>query len=208
MRIFRSASASRPSPSGLGDAEAACTRRPSGTTTPTVRSVWRAHSPCSWRPQSGMRRSERALTVAALLAALSFACTPAVVAPPATPAQRSLLPGVVPATPPERWLGLIGEYETTDLTRILLEQDGRLAIADSVRVLAPLIETGASMYTIDMPLRTRDHSGSDVLRFERDATGRATLLHLGERTLTRRDIEPRPGTNQLRITPLRPVEAL
>lgn len=154
-----------------------------------------------------MRRTDRALTVAVLLAAVALACAPPPVVARA-PIQLALLPGPIPAAPPERWLGLIGEYDDQGRTFYVAERDGRLAIGDSTRRFSPLVEAGSSMFAVDDPFRTRDHSGEGVLRFERDGDGRATVLHFGERTLTRRNIEPRAGTNQLRVTPVRPVAEL
>jgi len=135
-----------------------------------------------------MRLADRLIAGAALLAALVAGCSsaPAVSTAP-RPEERALLPGPIPAPPPERWLGLIGEYDSSAGTRFVLERDGRLMLADSAG---------------------RDLSSADQLRFERDASGRAITAHAGDVTLTRRDIEPRAGTNQLRITPVRPVEAL
>jgi D-alanyl-D-alanine dipeptidase len=49
---------------------------------------------------------------------------------------------------------------------------------------------------------------SEDIHFERDADSRATSLDIGGQKLPRRNIEPAPGTNQLRVTPVRPVEEL
>ena len=114
----------------------------------------------------------------------------------------------MPAAPPERWLGLIGEYDEGGRTWFIAERDGRLAVGDSAGHFTPLAEHGTSMFALDEPVGPHDHSGTNILLFTRDADGRSSVLRWGDRTLARRDVGPRPGTNQLRVTPVRPVEEL
>jgi D-alanyl-D-alanine dipeptidase len=160
------------------------------------------------------RRAPRSTALlAVLLGALLSACSsgaglfPAATAAP-TPAQLELLPGPSPEPAPERWLGLIGEYDSNRGTRFVLERGGRLVLADSAQHVMPLIERSPADFAIERGPTGRDESGSEHLTFVRDASGRAVSAHAGDLTLARRNIEPRPGTNQLRITPVRPVEAL
>ena len=106
----------------------------------------------------------------------------------------------VPAPPPARWLGLLGEYGDGAAWRIVAEQEGRLRLVDSALRVTPLTERAESDFVTD--------SGALPVRFTRDASGRATEMVLGDARLARNDIEPRPGTNQLRVTPVKPVESL
>ena len=82
----------------------------------------------------------------------------------------------------------------------IAEQEGKLRLIDSALRVTPLIERRESAFVTD--------TGGVQARFVRDATGRATELQLGSARLPRNEIEPRAGTNQLRVTPVRPVEEL
>ena len=114
-----------------------------------------------------------------------------------------------PAPPPASWLGLIGEYDTPLGMRLVREDSGRLQLADTVGDLAPLRERSANRFAV-RPAAAKQLLGrdADVISFTRDASGRSTAMLAGNARLARRNIEPRPGTNQLRITPLRPVAEL
>ena len=105
-----------------------------------------------------------------------------------------------PAPPPANWLGLLGEYGDGPLFRIVAEQEGRLQLVDSALHVTPLTARGDAEFVTD--------PGGERVRFERDATGHGTALLLGNARLARNEIEPRAGTNQLRVTPVRPVEEL
>ena len=118
---------------------------------------------------------------------------------PASPVTGALATAI-PAPPPARWLGLLGEYGDGPLWRIVAEQDGRLQLVDSALQVTRLVEGGDARFVTD--------PGGVRAGFERDATGHGTALLLGDARLTRNEIEPRAGTNQLRVTPLRPVEEL
>ena len=158
-----------------------------------------------------MKNTDRALLATALLAAVSVGCaqsTNVTPAPSPVSAQGSLVPSPIPAAPPDRWLGLIGEYDEKGRTWYVAEREGHLAIGDSAGRFTPLTEHGASMFALEEPLGPHDHSGTNVLIFTRDADGRATAMKWGDRTLARRNIEPRAGTNQLRVVPVRPVAEL
>jgi D-alanyl-D-alanine dipeptidase len=124
-----------------------------------------------------------------LLLILAAACSRAPANAP-SPAARSawLLPGAMPDEPPRTFLGLIGEYDTPMGMRLVLEDSARLWFADTVHYRVPM--------------------DTNRFRFVRDASGRATALIDAGARYPRRMIEPQPGTNQLRVTPVRPVEEL
>lgn len=129
-------------------------------------------------------------------------CARAGTVPPAsTPAPAAILvTGRVPAAPPSRWLGLLGEYGSGAAWRIAAEYDGKLRLVDTALRVTPITERGESEFVTD--------SGGIRAHFVRDVSGRATELQLGDARLARNEIEPRAGTNQLRVTPVRPVEEL
>lgn len=152
----------------------------------------------------------------ACAATLAFGCsrrpaaTPTAAAIPSTAAQAAwLLPGEMPDPPPASFLGLIGEYDTPRGIALILEDSARLWLGDTVRPRFPLTQLSADQFRVD-PVR----HDSGLVSFERDANGRAVamLMRPGPSApsvrMPRRNIEPAAGTNQLRITPLRPVEEL
>ncbi len=111
----------------------------------------------------------------------------------------------MPDSLPTRWAGLIGEYGEDTTTRwYALERDRRVWILDHQGNYVPLGERTDSVF--DAPVATTAVSGE--VRFHRDSSGRATSVQVGTRILPRRNIEPPPGANQLRITPVRPVDEL
>jgi D-alanyl-D-alanine dipeptidase len=148
---------------------------------------------------SRVRRLRSRWSLAAL--ALAACARGGTVAPsPARTTAGALASGPVPAPPPARLLGLLGEYGDGAAWRIVAEYDGKLRLVDSALRVTPLTERGDAEFVTD--------SGGVPARFARDATGHATALQLGDARLARNEIEPRPGTNQLRVTPVKPVEAL
>jgi D-alanyl-D-alanine dipeptidase len=143
-----------------------------------------------------MRLRPARLLVATVLSATALAL----------PAQtRTLSP---PAPPPAKWVGLIGEYDAPAGMRIVREDSGRLEIADTGGHVAPL-RAVSNRFRVDRS--AAEHilgRATDAIAFGHDATGRSTAMVAGGVRMLRRNIEPRAGTNQLRITPLRPVKAL
>jgi len=105
-----------------------------------------------------------------------------------------------PPPPPARWLGLLGEYGEGAAWRIVAEHEGKLRLVDSALRATPITERAESEFVTD--------SGGIPVRFTRDATGRASAMQIGDSRMARNDIEPRPGTNQLRVTPVRSVDSL
>jgi D-alanyl-D-alanine dipeptidase len=150
-------------------------------------------------------RTEARLALAAILLAAACSRTTTSRTAPAYPvasaaAATSPLPTSIPAPPPARWFGLLGEYGDGPLFRIVAEQDGHLQLVDSALHLTRLVERGDARFVTE--------PGGERADFERDATGHGTALLLGSARLPRNEIEPRAGTNQLRVKPVRPVEEL
>jgi D-alanyl-D-alanine dipeptidase len=113
--------------------------------------------------------------------------------------------GRMPDPPPQRWMGLIGEYgEDSTLRWYVLERDRRLWVLDHRKNYVPLGERSDTVF--DAPLATAAVSGE--VRFSRDETGRAISVQVGDMVIRRNRIEPPSGANQLRITPVRPIEEL
>jgi len=154
-------------------------------------------------PGARLRWPAVAVGAATLLSALStLGCARGAVATgtpprPAIPEASATSP---PAPPPSRWLGLLGEYGDGAAWRVVAEYDGKLRLVDTALRVTPLTERGESEFVTD--------SGAVRVRFTRDAGGRATELLLGDTRLARNFIEPGPGTNQLRVTPVRSVDSL
>lgn len=153
-------------------------------------------------------RARRAVLIA--VAVLADACARhGAVTLAGAPASRALLPGPEPAPARREWLGLIGEYDSPDGMRLVLENGGRLWLADTTGHETPLRQVGADEFQVDAATVERLAGARvDRIRFYRDEAGRAAEATLGTERLPRRQIEPRPGTNQLRVTPVRPVEEL
>ena len=121
-------------------------------------------------------------------------------ASPARAPSVTLAASDAPPPPPVRWLGLLGEYGDGAAWRIVAEHEGKLRLVDTALRVTPITERAASEFVTD--------SGGIPVRFTRDATGRASAMQLGDARLTRNDIEPRPGTDQLRVTPVRSVDSV
>ena len=123
--------------------------------------------------------------------------------------RRDILPGPKPAAAPARWRALMGEYDAPAGMRLVFERDGRLWFADTTRHETPLIERLPSDFAID-PVAAQQIlglRGSQVV-FDRRGDGYATGAEIAGRRMARREIEPRAGTNQLRITPVRPLNEI
>jgi D-alanyl-D-alanine dipeptidase len=110
-----------------------------------------------------------------------------------------------PDSVPSRWKGLIGEYGPDTTQRwYVLERDGRMYVLDQFGNYVPLAHRSDSVF--DAPRSTVPVSGE--VRFSLDSAGRATSVRAGAMVMPRRNIEPPPGVNQLRITPVRPIDEL
>ena len=158
----------------------------------------RGRAPGAWR-----RARPGRIAATSLLGALALlACARGTVSTgsPARTAAVELSAGPAPAPPPARWLGLLGEYGEGAAWRVVAEHEGKLHLVDTALRVTPLTERGESEFVTD--------SGAVRVRFVREASGRATELLLGDVRLARNQIEPRPGSNQLRVTPVRSVDSL
>ena len=154
-------------------------------------------------PTRGKRRDARRMAralVAGVLALAGCARGATTSAAPSRAPSVTLAASDAPAPPPARWLGLLGEYGEGAAWRIVAEHEGKLRLVDTALRVTPITERAESEFVTD--------SGALPVRFTRDATGRATAMQLGDARLARNDIEPRAGTDQLRVTPVRPVESL
>lgn len=112
-------------------------------------------------------------------------------------------PQAKPAPVPPRWRGLLGEYGVDSTTACALEHDGSLWVLEHWRDTLPLRSRTDDRFTVA--------SGADAgqpVAFRRDRGGRALEMRVAGAVLPRLDVGPRPGSNQLRITPLRPIPEL
>jgi D-alanyl-D-alanine dipeptidase len=147
----------------------------------------------------------RTLLLATMLGAAACART-ATVSSPVTPMGAPQHAGE-PAPPPPQFLGLLGEYDAPSGARIVLEDSGRLFFADTIRHRAALRATSGDAYAISSAdAQTILGRSASEVRFQRDASGRASAALLGDARLARRDIEPLPGTTQLQVKPVRPID--
>src|SRR5438105_6190597 len=111
----------------------------------------------------------------------------------------------LPDSVPARWAGLIGEYgPDTTIRWYALERDRRMHILDQHGNYVPLAEKSDTVF--DAPLSTALVSGE--VDFHKDPSGHAISVQLGDMVMSRRNIEPPPGSNQKRVTPVRPVHEL
>ena len=106
----------------------------------------------------------------------------------------------IPAPPPARWRGLLGEYGTGEQLRIVAEYDGRLRMMDTAGRATALTARNENEFAAE--------PGGAAVRFVRDAGGRAREMLLGSVRLARVNMEPEAGSDQLRLTPVRPLDEL
>lgn len=108
-----------------------------------------------------------------------------------------------PDSTPSRWKRLINEYGPDTLKRwYVIERDKRLWIMDQYKNFSPLAERNDSVF--DAPVMPVPVSGE--VRFHIDSGGAAASVQVGDLVMTRRYDVPGPGTSQLRITPVRPID--
>jgi D-alanyl-D-alanine dipeptidase len=156
-----------------------------------------------------------ALACAALvLAGCAHSAAVSQTAAAASPAERALLPGPKPGDAPPRIRALLGEYDTRIGMRVVFEDDGRLWIADTthvggkLRYAARMDQVGPYQYGMEQTDERLifGQTARGLIDFEHGAGERATALLVGGVRMPRREIEPEPGTTQLRVTPVRSVE--
>jgi D-alanyl-D-alanine dipeptidase len=139
------------------------------------------------------------------------ACAPAVRGPvnPRAAARRALEMPPPPPAAPARWRGLIGEYDMPVGMRLVLEEGGDLWVADTNHHTLRLIERGPTEFEVGSGNEERVLGRrASTISFVVDRGDRAHALVAGGERFPRRAIEPAAGTNQLRVTPVRSVEAL
>ena len=125
---------------------------------------------------------------------------------PSVQATGATHPGE-PAPPPPQLLGLLGEYDTPLGMRVVLEDSGATVLRrhDSAsRGAATDVERRVRHLARRVAIAARPERERRALRARRvrprDVGDCSATLRLA-----RREIEPRPGTNQLQVTPVRPV---
>jgi D-alanyl-D-alanine dipeptidase len=128
---------------------------------------------------------------------------------PRAQARRALEMPPAPPAAPARWRGLIGEYDTPVGMRIVLEEGGELWLADTNHHALRLAERGAADFEVASGGGNEERvlgRRASTISFVVDRGDRARAFVAGGERFPRREIEPAPGTNQLRVTPVRPVE--
>jgi CubicO group peptidase (beta-lactamase class C family)/D-alanyl-D-alanine dipeptidase len=113
------------------------------------------------------------------------------------------VPVAKPAPPPDRWLGLIGEYGWDHDILYILEKDGKLHALIEWFFLYPLEEESENVFKFP----NWGLYESEKLIFRRDAAGRATEVEAASVVFKRRALDGESGTT-FRIRPLRPIEEL
>lgn len=110
----------------------------------------------------------------------------------------------MPESAPAGLRGVIGEYGPDYDILSIYERDHRLWALIEWFFPYPLTQIAADTFAFP-PQGLYD---GERIVFTRDRSGRATQAIAAGVRFARRNIEPKAGTNQLRITPLHPVEAL
>jgi D-alanyl-D-alanine dipeptidase len=159
--------------------------------------------------QSSRLRQLRSVSLAAIVLVGCAKTAPQPVASINAPAaSTSLLPGPKPPAVAAQLVGLLGEYDAPTGVRVVLEAGGALHVADTVGNSIPFTQRSRDEFASDRASIERMLGiASDHITFVR-AGDRATELVVADRKMARRNIEPAPGTNQLHVTPVRPVAEL
>ena len=113
------------------------------------------------------------------------------------------LPNDKPAAPPEKWLGLIGEYGWDHNTLFLFEKDGKLHGLIEWFFEYPLEEISADVFKFP----NYGLYPNEKLVFERDKSGRATKVTAVNAVFLRRNLDGEDGST-FRIKALRPLDEL
>jgi len=110
-----------------------------------------------------------------------------------------------PASAPDRWRGLIGEYgPDAGLFFQILESDGRLCALFKRTELDPLEEISKNIFQF---AAGTPRAGTRVV-FTRDARNQATQVEIAGYPFKRRELGPETGATQLQVKPVRPVPTL
>jgi D-alanyl-D-alanine dipeptidase len=110
-----------------------------------------------------------------------------------------------PAPALSRWRALIGEYGPDNEIVYVLESGGKLAISLKKAPAEQLLEVSRGVFKFSA---SSAHAGQQVRFILGRETGRVTSVEVDKTLYQRRAIEPEAGSNQLRVTPLRPVPDL
>ncbi|MDQ3061755.1 MAG: serine hydrolase [Acidobacteriota bacterium] len=114
------------------------------------------------------------------------------------------IPTGKPASVPDKWRGLIGEYGPDYDILYVFERDGKLWTLIEQFEFDPLEQVSDNIFKFP----NRGLYDGEQLVFTRDANGRATQVVAANVTFKRRQVGPEEGAQQLRIQPLRPVSEL
>ena len=109
-----------------------------------------------------------------------------------------------PPAPPQKWLGLIGEYGWDHNTLYVYEKAGKLHALIEWEEVDPLDEETADVYAFP---KDRGMYHGEKLVFTRDATGRATKVVAAGITFDRRKVDGESGQT-FRVTATKPVAEL
>ncbi|HTM27416.1 MAG TPA: M15 family metallopeptidase [Vicinamibacterales bacterium] len=140
--------------------------------------------------------------LAALLFTLAQTAAPPQVAPwPREPEQPD---ATRPKDPPQRWLGLIGEYGEEAEPLYVLERSGRLFALFGRGEAIRLDETSRGAFRL---AASGAHANQSIV-FSRDPHGHAIRATVGDDVYDRREVGPAEGSGQLRVQPVGPVADL
>jgi len=114
------------------------------------------------------------------------------------------IPTGKPASVPDKWRGLVGEYGPDYDTLYIFERDGKLWTLIEQFEFDPLEQVSDNVFKFP----NRGLYDGEQLVFTRDASGRATQVIAANVTFKRRQVGPEEGAEQLRIEPVRPVSEL
>lgn len=117
---------------------------------------------------------------------------------PAWPPETERFGPLRPPDPPSAWLGLIGEYGSEREPVYVFERAGVLCIQAGRGAVEELAAGDADQFG----------GRTTMVRFARDARGRATHVMVNGTRWERRHVGPADGAEQLHVTPVRPVTAV
>ena len=113
-------------------------------------------------------------------------------------------PGAAPLLPPEKWLGLIGEYGWDHNTLFIYEYGGKLHALIEWTEIDPLTEESENVFAF--PADRGMYHGEKLI-FTRDEAGRATQVEAAKVVFKRRAIDGENGET-FKIKSQRPLDQL
>ncbi len=114
------------------------------------------------------------------------------------------IPTGKPASVPDKWRALVGEYGPDYDILYVFERDGKLWTLIEQFEFDPLEQVSDNVFKFP----NRGLYDGEQLVFTRDKMGRATQVVAANVTFKRRQVGPEDGAEQLRIQPVRPVREL